>query len=43
MGFDKDLNLTLRMGGAEMNLPAPLRKRYAIAEFDRIRRIANGS
>ena len=28
MGFDKDLNLTLRMGGAEMNLPAPLRKRY---------------
>lgn len=28
LGFDKDLNLTLRMGGAEMKMPAPLRKRY---------------
>ena len=28
LGFDKDLNLTLRMRGAEQTLPAPLRKRY---------------
>lgn len=27
-GLDKDLNLTLRMSGTDVTLPAPLRKRY---------------
>jgi hypothetical protein len=29
IGLDKDLNLTMRVGGADLALPEPLRKRYA--------------